>query len=200
MDFEHPPPDPLPEVQCWLDEAAEESGLINPTAMTLATVDEAGRPSARIVLLKDLDQAGAVFYTNRLSRKGRELAAHPHATLLFHWDAQGRQIRLDGPVELVSDAESDAYFATRARGSQIGAWASDQSEPVNSRDTLDERVREIEERFRDREVPRPPHWGGYRVSLRHIEFWQGHIFRLHDRVAYTRASDNDAWTVQRLYP
>ncbi len=210
MDFDSPPPNPLAQMRDWLKEA-EETELINPNAMTLATVDPDGRPSARMVLLKGLDERGAVFFTNRTSRKGMALAAHPRATLLFHWDALARQLLIEGPVSEIGDDESDTYFASRPRGSRIGAWASEQSQPLASRQVLEDQVRAIEERFKDREIPRPPFWGGYRVALERIEFWQGHAFRLHDRIMYMPEENTEAggiggtgesggWTTQRLNP
>jgi pyridoxamine 5'-phosphate oxidase len=209
MDFDHPPSDPVALFRAWLADA-EKTGLLNPNAMTLATVDPDGRPSARIVLLKELDERGAVFYTNRQSRKGLALAANPRATLLFYWDALGRQVRIDGDVTLVSDAESDAYWATRPRMSQISAWASHQSRPARNRAELDAAAAQIQRRFSsqpngqaqrsaDQAIPRPPHWGGYRVTLNAVEFWQGHPFRLHDRVVYT-SNGRGGWTTQRLWP
>lgn len=198
MDFENPPHDPVKQCKEWLAEASELA-LHNPDAMTLATVDENGHPAARVVLLKGIDKRGAIFHTNRLSAKGLELAANPRASLLFYWDQLLRQIRIDGDVSLLSDEESDAYFATRLRGSQIGAWASRQSQPIENRAALDAAVREVKDRFKGAEIPRPPFWGGYRVSLQRIEFWQGLGFRLHDRVVYT-SDDSNGWTVQRLCP
>ncbi|AUX24274.1 pyridoxamine 5'-phosphate oxidase [Sorangium cellulosum] len=168
------------------------------TAMTLATVDASGRPSARLVLLKGIDERGFLFFTNYASRKSAELAANPFAALCIHWAKAAEQIRVEGRVERLSDAESDAYFATRPRGSQIGAWASRQSEPLPSREVLLERVREIEARFEGRPVPRPPFWGGFRVVPDRIEFWRGQESRLHDREVYLR--DGDGWRVERLYP
>lgn len=198
MDFDHPASDPIGVFNSWMEDA-RQTGLPNPNAMTLATVDSQGLPSARIMLLKEIDERGAVFYTNRQSRKGRDLAANPHVALLFFWDALDRQIRIEGRASLVSDAESDAYFATRPRESRIGAWASRQSEPAASRSILEGAVAEIQQRFADSDVPRPPHWGGYRVSLDSIEFWQGHRYRLHDRVVYRR-DDAGRWHAQRLFP
>jgi pyridoxamine 5'-phosphate oxidase len=199
MDFDSPPSDPVSLLRQWLDDAAQ-IGLPNPNAMTLATVDGRGLPAARTVLLKGLDERGAVFYTNRHSRKGRELAANPRASLLFHWDVLCRQVRIEGDVTPTSDEESDAYFATRPRDSQIGAWASRQSEPVASRKELDAAVAEYVKSFEGQPVPRPPHWGGYRVSLNLIEFWQGHVFRLHDRIEYTPDGKGGPWRSQRLFP
>ncbi|WP_437752070.1 pyridoxamine 5'-phosphate oxidase [Sorangium sp. So ce1389] len=168
------------------------------TAMTLATADASGRPSARMVLLKGIDDRGFVFFTNYGSRKAVELEANPFAALCIHWAKAAEQIRVEGRVERVTEAESDAYFATRPRGSQIGAWASRQSAPLPSREQLIERVREIEARFDGRPVPRPEFWGGYRVVPERIEIWRGQESRLHDRVVYHR--DGDGWRVERLYP
>ncbi|XXY51560.1 pyridoxamine 5'-phosphate oxidase [Sorangium sp. So ce269] len=168
------------------------------TAMTLATADASGRPSARMVLLKGIDDRGFVFFTNYFSRKAVELEANPFAALCIHWAKAAEQIRVEGRVERVTEAESDAYFATRPRGSQIGAWASRQSAPLPSREQLIERVREIEARFEGRPVPRPEFWGGYRVVPERIELWRGQESRLHDRVVYHR--DGDGWRVERLYP
>ncbi len=198
MDFDNPPTDPVAQLKAWLDEAGL-IGLRNPDAMTLATVDPDGRPSARAVLLKDLDAAGAVFYTNSGSRKGRDLGGNPHAALLFYWDKQARQASIEGRVSLVADTEADTYFASRPRGAQIGAWASNQSEPITDRAMLQGRVAQMSERYDGREVPRPPQWVGYRVSLERIEFWQGQPDRLHDRVVYTRGPGG-GWTTQRLSP
>lgn len=179
---------------------AAAAGEPEPTAMTLATVDADGRPAARTVLLKEADRAGFVFYTNTLSRKGQELAGQPVAALLFLWkhlDLQV-QVRVEGPVQPVSVAEANAYFASRPRLSQIGAWASIQSAPLDTRATLEARVAETEARYADTDVPRPPHWSGYRVVPDRIEFWFGRPFRLHDREEY-RLQDGQ-WRVQRLYP
>ena len=166
--------------------------------MTLATVGPDGAPSARVVLLKGLDDRGFVFYTNHTSRKGRDIAAHTQVALVFHWQTLERQVRVEGMAEIVSDAEADGYFATRARESQIGAWASLQSEPLAADSVLDERVREMEKRFAGREVPRPPHWGGYRVVPSRIEFWHGRPHRLHERRVFDRAGNG--WTMRRLFP
>ncbi|MHC4786574.1 MAG: pyridoxamine 5'-phosphate oxidase, partial [Planctomycetota bacterium] len=185
MDFDNPPADPIAVIKRWLEEA-EQTELRNPTAMALATVDADGRPSVRTVLLKGLDERGVVFYTNRDSRKGRDLEVNARAALVFHWDALQRQVTIEGPVSPVSDAENDAYFATRPRGAQIGAWASDQSKPVESRAALEARVWDALKRYHDRDVPRPPHWGGYRVQPQRIELWHSRLDRLHDRVEYVR--------------
>lgn len=197
--------DPLALFDRWLGAAMDlkESGAIpEPTAMTVATValdDDGPRPEARVVLLKEFDGTGFTFYTNRESAKGDQLAATPRATLLFWWQPLYRQVRITGPVEKVSDEASSAYFAVRPRGSQLGAWASDQSRPADSEGALMERYAEAEQRFADAvEVPRPDYWGGYRVVPESIEFWQGRPSRLHDRLRYTRSGDT--WERQRLQP
>jgi pyridoxamine 5'-phosphate oxidase len=172
--------------------------LPEPTAFALATVDANGQPSARIVLLKNVDERGFVFYTNYESRKGRELLATHKAAMCFHWQSMEVQVRVEGAVETVSDAEADAYFASRARGSQVGAWASIQSRPMGSQSDLDARVAEMEQRFAGRSVPRPPHWSGFRVVPQRIEFWRSMPSRLHVRHVYTR--DGDGWSVTQLYP
>lgn len=198
MDFDSPPADPIALLNQWIEDG-RAAGLPNPNAMSLATIDADGKPSSRIVLLKGLDANGAVFFTNRLSRKGQALSAKPRAALLFHWDVLGRQARIEGDAMLVSDAESDAYFATRPRESRIGAWASKQSQLAKDRAELEAAVAHYEKKFAGKDVPRPPHWGGYRVSLNLMEFWQGHPFRLHDRIIYTPAGGG-SWKTQRLYP
>lgn len=189
---------PLKLFQTWLAEA-QESEPNDPTAMTVATADADGMPSARMVLLKDADARGFVFYTNTESQKGTELDANPRAALVFHWKTLRRQIRVSGTVERVTDAEADAYFASRARGSQIGAWASDQSRPLDGRFELEKRVAKFAARFGVGAVPRPPHWTGYRVVPARFEFWQDKPFRLHERVIYTRAADG-TWTTGRIFP
>ena len=166
--------------------------------MTLATAAKDGQPCARIVLLKSFDEGGFVFFTNYNSRKGSELADNARACLLFYWAPLWRQVRIEGMVEKVSDAESDEYFHSRPLGSKIGAWASNQSQPVTSRNELDDRFEEFSSKFAD-DVPRPPHWGGYRVKPDVIEFWQGRENRLHDRLVYTRQSDG-SWLIERLAP
>jgi len=195
-----PPADPIAHFTALLAEArrVDRTLLPEPTAMTLATVDDAGHPSARIVLLKDVDARGFVFYTNYESRKGRELLAHPWAALCFHWQPMERQVRVEGPVERVSDSEADAYFASRARMSRIGAWASRQSATLESDAELQRRVQEVEARFAGGEVPRPPNWSGFRVVPQRIEFWRGRPYRLHERLLYER--DDTGWRVRRLFP
>ena len=192
--------DPIAEFRALFAQAqaVDRLRLPDPTAMSLATVSSDGAPSVRIVLLKSVDERGFVFYTNLNSRKGRELAATPRAALCFYWPALDTQIRIEGSVEPVSDAEADAYFASRARESQIGAWASRQSEALSSRDELRERVAAVEARFADRPVPRPPHWSGRRVEPSSIEFWHAGEFRLHERRRYER--DGNRWTMRRLFP
>jgi pyridoxamine 5'-phosphate oxidase len=189
--------DPIALFQEWLVEA-EAAEPNDPTAMCLATVDESGAPSARMVLLKGVDQRGFAFYTNFESRKGGELASQRLAALCFHWKSLRRQVRVEGAVEPVTDAEADAYFASRARISQLGAWASDQSRPLDSRATLEARVAAMEARFAGEAVSRPPNWSGYRVIPRAIEFWKDGAFRLHDRIVFRRAGAG--WETERLYP
>lgn len=169
-------------------------------ACTLATADAEGRPSARVVLLKQVDEAGFVFYTNYGSRKAQQLEANPRAALVFYWSVLDRQIRIEGPVERVSAEESDAYFASRSRSSRIGAWASKQSQPLASRAHLVARVARLEARFAGREVPRPEFWGGYRLIPERMEFWWNQLHRLHDRLLYIRDGDGDGWERRRLYP
>ena len=180
---------------------AEAAGEPDRTAMSIASASAEGRPSARTVLLKAHDERGFVFYTHLDGRKGRELQANPNAALLFHWPRvhQGVQVRIEGDVEIVADAEADAYFAGRPRGSQVGAWASLQSETLASREAFEQRIAEVEREFDGRNVPRPPRWGGFRVVPRSIEFWYGAGFRLHERWLYQR-DGSGAWFKRMLYP
>jgi pyridoxamine 5'-phosphate oxidase len=174
------------------------SHQVDTAPVTLATADERGRPSARMVLLRGADERGFVFHTNYRSRKGRELERNPHAALCIYWPTLDEQIRVEGSVERLTAAESDEYFRSRPRGSQLGAWASDQSAVLQTREALEERYREIERRFEGQPVERPPFWGGYRIVPALIEFWYGRPDRLHDRVLYTR--DADGWRIERLNP
>jgi pyridoxamine 5'-phosphate oxidase len=177
---------------------AQESELNDANAMALATADGAGRPSVRMVLLKGHSPRGFAFYTNLDSRKGGDLAANPNAALLFHWKSIRRQIRIEGPVVAVSEDEADAYFATRGRDSQLGAWASDQSRPLDSRDTFERRYEEVRARFEGGDVPRPPRWSGWRVEPERIEFWSDRAHRLHERRLFTRSGED--WIEGLLYP
>ncbi|KTT73859.1 pyridoxamine 5'-phosphate oxidase [Sphingomonas endophytica] len=190
--------DPFALFDRWFA-AARESEPNDSNAMALATADAAGRPSVRMVLLKGHGPDGFVFYTNRGSRKADDLAANPHAALLFHWKSLRRQIRVEGAVSRVTDAESDAYFASRGRDSQLGAWASDQSRPLDERATFEARFAEMTTRFEGQDVPRPPHWGGYRVTPERIEFWQDRAHRLHERRLFVR-DDARGWTEGLLFP
>jgi pyridoxamine 5'-phosphate oxidase len=191
--------DPLALFTEWYAEA-EKTEPNDPTAMALATVGPEGTPSLRMVLLKGFDAQGFVFYTNHDSRKGLHLTAHPKAALLFHWKSLRRQVRMEGPVSETTAQEADAYFDTRPRGSQIGAWASDQSRPLESRFALEKRVAEFGARHLVGKVPRPPHWSGFRLQPLLIEFWQDQPFRLHDRLEYSRASASAPWSTRTLYP
>jgi pyridoxamine 5'-phosphate oxidase len=183
----------------WFDEATASEPR-DPTAMTLATVDADGLPNARMVLLKGVDERGFVLYTNRNSQKGRELDAHPLAALVFHWKSLNKQVRVRGAVERVTDAEADAYFATRAKQAQIGAWASKQSSPLESRLAFEKAVALYATKYALGEVPRPPYWSGYRIVPLRIEFWQDRPFRLHDRIEFIRTTPDAPWSKTRLYP
>ncbi|WP_394890741.1 pyridoxamine 5'-phosphate oxidase [Mesorhizobium sp. AaZ16] len=182
----------------WLDDAVK-SEPNDPNGVALATVDETGMPNVRMVLLKGFDEQGFVFYTNLESIKGREILASMKAAMCFHWKSLRRQVRVRGPVEIVSDAEADAYYATRPRGSRIGAWASKQSRPLESRFALEKAVAEYTARYAIGEIPRPPYWSGFRIVPETIEFWHDRPFRLHDRVMFSR-TDAGVWEKTRLYP
>jgi pyridoxamine 5'-phosphate oxidase len=190
---------PIRQFQTWFDEV-RASGVSeqDATSTTLATASKDGQPSARIVLLKSFDDRGFVFYTNYHSRKGKELSENPRACLLFYWSELWRQVRIEGDIEKISTAESEAYFQSRPLGSRLGAWASDQSEVVNNRETLESRFAELQKRFGE-DVPRPEHWGGYRLRPNSIEFWQGRDNRLHDRLRY-RLEEDGSWSIERLGP
>lgn len=190
--------DPLVQFRAWLG-AAIDGELLEPTAATVATADLDGRPSARTMLLKDVDDDGFVFYTNYQSRKGRELAVNPYAALVFRWLELGRQVSVTGSVVRLTDDASDAYFATRPRGSQLSAWASAQSAPLTDRGVLESLRAEVERRYEGREVPRPPFWGGLRLVPASVEFWQGRPDRLHDRLRYLR-QPHGTWRIDRLSP
>jgi len=191
--------DPFALFRAWLTEA-EKTEPADPNAMAVATVDSGGMPNVRILLLKGADERGFVFYTNCESAKGLELAANPKAALLFYWKSLGRQIRIRGPVEPATEAEADAYFATRHPQSRIGAWASQQSRPLESRGVLEAGVARYNEDFADGVIPRPPYWRGYRVRPVEIEFWQNGDYRLHDRIVFRRPALDGPWTKTRLNP
>lgn len=192
------PSDPLVLFSRWMKVAAATEAILEPTAMSLATVDGRGRPSVRLVLLKRADTQGFDFFTNFQSRKGRELDGQRLAALALWWAPLERQVRIEGKVVRLSDAESDVYFASRPRSARIGAWASPQSRVIGSRSSLEARIARAAQRFEGVDVPRPPHWGGYRVVPRIIEFWQGRYSRLHDRLRYTRKTER--WVRERLAP
>lgn len=189
-------PNPFKQFELWFEQARSEGGL-EPNAMTVSTVGADGKPSSRICLLKDFDEKGFVFFTNYTSAKGQAIEAHPYASLLFFWMFQQRQVHINGRVEKISEAESTEYFKSRPLGSQIGAWASLQSKPI-SREELEQRYTDYQTQFGD-DVPKPPHWGGYRVIPESIEFWQGRPSRLHDRLKFTR-NDAGQWQFTRLSP
>ncbi len=188
---------PFTQFGAWFQEASARE-INDPNAMALATVSADGRPSVRIVLMKGFDPAGFVFYTNTQSRKGGELLANPFCALTFHWKTLERQVRIEGKASLVGTDEADTYYHSRPRGSQIGAWASEQSRPLPERPLLEARVAEVEARYPEGEIPRPPHWTGFRVVPERVEFWQGMPYRLHDRLVYERAGE--AWSTFRLFP
>jgi pyridoxamine 5'-phosphate oxidase len=190
-------PDPIAQFLDWF-EVAKQRDNFEPTACAVATANASGEPSVRMVLLKEADERGFVFYTNTESKKGEDLGANPFAALLFHWQKPHRQIRVEGPVSPVSDDEADAYFATRHRTSQIGAWASAQTRPMTGRFNLERLVAEHTAKLGIAAVPRPPHWSGYRITPKRIEFWEERKFRLHDRISYERHGEN--WRSQRLFP
>jgi pyridoxamine 5'-phosphate oxidase len=190
--------DPVAQFQRWFADAVAD-GLPLPEAMSLSTITPEGKPTARMVLLKKVDAQGFVFFTNYNSAKARELAANPNASLVFFWPQLERQVRVEGVVSKTSAAESREYFASRPRGSQIGAWASPQSEVIPGREVLEQRRAELEDVYRDREIPWPEHWGGYCLKPERIEFWKGRRDRLHDRILYVRQPD-ESWTIQRLAP
>ncbi|MGD1036014.1 MAG: pyridoxamine 5'-phosphate oxidase [Roseiarcus sp.] len=191
--------DPFALLKLWLAEASERE-LNDPEAMTLASVDDSGLPDARMLLCKQADERGLVFYTNAQSAKGRQLAATPKAAALFHWKSLRRQVRLRGAVATIGESEADAYFATRPRLSRIGAWASQQSRPLESRAKLEEAVASYTEQFGEGEIPRPAYWLGYRLTPSEIEFWQDGQFRLHDRILFTRTREGEPWRRERLFP
>jgi pyridoxamine 5'-phosphate oxidase len=190
--------DPIKQFRAWFDDA-RSAKIMLPEAMTLATISDAGNPSARMVLLKTVDERGFIFYTNYLSTKSRELEGHPHAALVFHWDVLQRQVRISGTVTKISAEESDAYFRTRPRESQIGAHTSQQSSIVANREELETEYKRIEKMYEGKSIPRPVHWGGYCLSPKAIEFWKGRIGRLHDRILYEIQPDN-RWIIKRLAP
>ncbi|MBD1831493.1 pyridoxamine 5'-phosphate oxidase [Cyanobacteria bacterium FACHB-472] len=191
-------PNPFKQFRKWFDQA-REAQLPEPNAMTLATATSLGNPSARMVLLKDFDERGFVFYSNYESHKAQQLQENPWASLVFWWAELERQVRIDGRVEKVSDKESDTYFHSRPLLSQLGAWASHQSQVIDSREVLEQRLEELKEKFENQEIPRPRHWGGYRVIPTGIEFWQGRPSRLHDRLFY-QLCDDGSWVIERLSP
>lgn len=188
---------PIGQFQRWFAQALAAE-LPEPNAMTLATVTAEGKPAARMVLLKGFDQQGFVFYTNYLSRKGRDLSQTPWAALVFWWAELERQVRIEGQVTKVSAQETNDYFESRPRGSQLGAWASEQSRVIGDRTILEDRLQELEQHYQDQPIPRPPHWGGYRLYPHLIEFWQGRPNRLHDRLCYQK--EGEQWTIERLSP
>ncbi|MBW8309957.1 MAG: pyridoxamine 5'-phosphate oxidase [Candidatus Paracaedibacteraceae bacterium] len=197
MDIINPPDDPIGLFNDWLQQAGEKE-INDPNAMALATVDKEGRPSVRIVLLKGITDGNFIFFTNLESRKGNDLKFNCHVALCFYWKSLRLQVRIEGIVERVSDAEADAYFATRPVGARIAAWASQQSRPLNDRSQLEEALAAYSLKFGDEKVPRPPYWSGFRVIPQEIEFWEEQPFRLHHRLVYTR--DGSTWKTKTLYP
>ena len=197
MNFNTPPTNPVESAQRWFDQAVDQAVTPNPLAMVLSTVNEKSAPSSRVVLQKGFDESGIVFFTNYQSDKANDIVANESVSLLFHWDDTQRQIRIQGNAAKLSSEESDVYFATRLRESQIGAWASEQSALLGDRSELIAKADTLSEKWSDCEVPRPEHWGGYRVSLNMIEFWESQDGRLHDRIRYT---NNDSWSWQLLQP
>lgn len=190
--------DPFEQFRIWFDQALA-AGLPEPNAMTISTVTSDGKPSARMVLLKDYDEQGFVFYTNYESHKGQQLLQNPWGAITFWWAELERQVRIEGRVEQVSATDSDEYFHGRPRNSQLGAWVSAQSQVIENREVLNERLQQLEKEYKNKEIPRPPHWGGFRVIPTAIEFWQGRPSRLHDRLLYQRSEDG-TWKIQRLSP
>lgn len=191
-------PNPFEQFKTWFNQALAAQ-LPEPNAMTIATATTDGKPYARIVLLKDYDERGFVFYTNYESHKGQQLVQNPWGAIAFWWAELERQVRIQGRVEKVSEVESDEYFQSRPKGSQLGAWASNQSQVIDSREVLERRLEQLKEEYENKQVPRPPHWGGFRVIPDEIEFWQGRPSRLHDRLLYRRSEDG-SWKIQRLAP
>lgn len=191
--------DPIRQFEQWFEQAINAQ-VIEVNAMTLATVDADGSPSARIVLLKDIEDGTFVFYTNYNSQKAKEIATHPMVSLVFFWPDLQRQVRIKGTVEKVDKASSEAYFHSRPVGSQLGAWASPQSDVIPSRVFLEENLKEVSEKYKNQVVPKPPHWGGYKVTPSTIEFWQGRTNRLHDRILYSKNTSSAGWAINRLAP
>ena len=189
--------DPLQQIELWLQDAIDNH-IIEPNAMCVATSTADGRPSIRVVLLKELNKRGFVFFTNYNSRKGKEISANPHTAIVFDWHQMERQVRIEGIIEKISEEDSDSYFNSRPHGSKIGAWVSPQSQVVKGREELDKLQLQTEQRFEGDDIPRPPHWGGYILLPTKIEFWQGRPSRLHDRILYTKT--NNHWTIERLAP